>query len=202
MPDVYLSDLFEWIRALAASWGVKPVVIVGALFLGLIVMVPSRRRRRWRPGRAGHVGQPSRPAPRAANGVLRGRWRAFRLVQQVRHGRSIERMAWDDFERLVAGAFRRWGYTVSHQGLGGADGGVDLVATKNGRRTIIQCKRWQSAKVGAPEVREMFGLMLHFKADAIAVVTSGSFTRPVYDFARDKPIELIDGAKLRRLLSE
>ena len=39
---------------------------------------------------------------------------------------GIRNLNWQDFERLLAEAFRRQGYTVEHIGQSGPDGGIDL----------------------------------------------------------------------------
>lgn len=54
---------------------------------------------------------------------------------------SIAALGWRHFEQLVGEAFRRQGYTVEETGLGGADGGIDLILRKNGRRVLVQCKQ-------------------------------------------------------------
>ena len=56
---------------------------------------------------------------------------------------SIAAIGWRDFERLVGEAFRRQGYSVEETGLGGADGGIDLILRKDSRRTLVQCKHWR-----------------------------------------------------------
>jgi restriction system protein len=126
--------------------------------------------------------------------------RRSRLLDRHSSAASIEHMHWSDFERLVGEAFRRWGYRIEETGLGGADGGVDLRLRKHGQLTLVQCKHWQSRSVGAPYVREMLGLMVHHQAHAIAIVTSGTFTRQAWAFAKGKPIELIDGHKLAKMI--
>lgn len=40
---------------------------------------------------------------------------------------SIRAMSWREFEMLCGEAFRRRGFTVEENGMGGADGGVDLI---------------------------------------------------------------------------
>jgi restriction system protein len=57
------------------------------------------------------------------------------------------------FERLVGEAFRRQGYAVEETGLGGADGGIDLILRKDSRRTLVQCKHWKRQQVGVSVVR-------------------------------------------------
>ncbi|NYI20182.1 restriction system protein [Xanthomonas arboricola] len=59
---------------------------------------------------------------------------------------SLESLAaggWRQFERLVGEAFRRQGYSVEETGLGGADGGIDLIL----RRTAAA--RWCNASSGS-----------------------------------------------------
>lgn len=40
---------------------------------------------------------------------------------------SLREMNWHQFEQLAGEAFRRQGYAVEETGLGGADGGIDLI---------------------------------------------------------------------------
>jgi restriction system protein len=67
---------------------------------------------------------------------------------------SIAALGWRDFERLVGEAFRRQGYAVEETGLGGADGGIDLILRRDGKRSLVQCKRWRREKVPVNVVRE------------------------------------------------
>lgn len=115
---------------------------------------------------------------------------------------SIAASGWRDFERLVGEAFRRRGYTVEETGLGGADGGVDLVLRRDGKRTLVQCKQWRREKVPVNVVREMYGLLAHHRADAVRIAALGGFTADAATFAQGKPIELIDGATLLGMIRE
>lgn len=83
---------------------------------------------------------------------------------------------------------------------GGADGGVDLVLSKNGERILVQCKNWKSSKVGVSTVRELFGVMTAEGASGGVVVCSGQYTNDALEFAMGKPITLVDGAALARLI--
>lgn len=115
---------------------------------------------------------------------------------------SIAAIGWRDFERLVGEAFRRQGYTVEETGLGGADGGIDLILRKDGRRTLVQCKHWRSRQVRVGVVREMYGLLAHHGAHAVQIATSGGFTKDAAQFAAGKPIELIDGPTLLAMIRD
>lgn len=113
---------------------------------------------------------------------------------------SLAALGWKEFERLVGEAFRREGHIVEATGLGGADGGIDLILYRDGRRTLVQCKQWRRQSVPVSVVREMYGLLAHHQADAVRIVASGKFTRDAAQFAEDKPIALIDGTRLLAMI--
>ncbi|KQR08928.1 MULTISPECIES: restriction endonuclease [Xanthomonas] len=109
---------------------------------------------------------------------------------------SLAAGGWRQFEQLVGDAFRRQGYSVEETGLGGPDGGIDLILRKDGRRTLVQCKQWKRQQVGVSVVREMFGLLAHHQAHAVKIACIGRYTKDAEHFAQGKPIELIGGEQL------
>ncbi|WCE06386.1 restriction endonuclease [Pseudoxanthomonas sp. JBR18] len=113
---------------------------------------------------------------------------------------SLSQGGWRQFELLVGEAFRRQGYAVEETGLGGADGGIDLILRKDGRRTLVQCKQWKRQQVGVSIVREMAGLLAHHRADAVKIVCIGTYTQDAERFAQGKPIELISGTQLLQMI--
>ncbi|WP_115514743.1 MULTISPECIES: restriction endonuclease [Xanthomonas] len=113
---------------------------------------------------------------------------------------SLAAGGWRQFEQLVGEAFRRQGYSVEETGLGGPDGGIDLILRKDGRRTLVQCKQWKRQQVGVSVVREMFGLLAHHQADAVKIACIGSYTKDAERFAQGKPIELISGEQLLEMI--
>ena len=113
---------------------------------------------------------------------------------------SLKALSWREFEMLVGEAFRRQGYVVEETGLGGADGGVDLVLYQGGRKSLVQCKQWRARQVNVSTVREMWGLANHHDADEVKIVGVGEFTRDATTFAAGKPIELITGQGLLALV--
>src|SRR3954447_12507176 len=61
------------------------------------------------------------------------------------HTLPFEKLAPGDFERLCFWLVQREGYSrVEHLGEAGSEGGRDVVAWKNGRRFVFQCKRVQA----------------------------------------------------------
>jgi restriction system protein len=127
-------------------------------------------------------------------------WHRSRLLEQQTGITSIRALSWKQFEFLVAEAYRRQGYQVEFSLGCGADGGVDLTLHLAGRTSLVQCKHWKVFSVGAPIIREMFGLMTAEKADESIIVTSGKFTRDAQEFAIGKPIQLINGPQLLDLI--
>lgn len=109
---------------------------------------------------------------------------------------SLRQMSWRQFEQLTGEAFRRQGYAVEETGLGGPDGGIDLILRKNGQTTLVQCKQWQNWQVSVKVVREMYGLLTHHQAAAVKIVALGDYTSDARRFAQGKPIELIHASEL------
>jgi restriction system protein len=102
------------------------------------------------------------------------------------------------FEHYVAELFERRGYTVEVRGRSG-DLGVDLALTRpDGRRAIVQCKRYRHT-IGPEIVRELFGTMLHERAAHGFLVTTADISDAARAWAADKPITLIDGWTLTDL---
>jgi restriction system protein len=112
---------------------------------------------------------------------------------------SIRRLHWRSFEELLAEAFRRQGYAVEESPMG-ADGGVDLVVSRDGRRSIVQAKQWKVWKVGVKIVRELLGVQIAEQADGAILVTSGRLTAEALAFAEANGIEVIDGTKLETMI--
>lgn len=125
----------------------------------------------------------------------------FDQASQSPAAAALQAMSWQEFEMLVGEGFRRHGYGVRETG-GGADGGVDLVLTKDGEKFLVQCKQWKAFKVGVSTVRELYGVMAAEGAAGGFVVTSGRFTGEADAFAAGRNIRLMDGHALRLLLNE
>lgn len=115
---------------------------------------------------------------------------------------SVRDMDWRRFEMLVGEAFRRQGFSVTENGLGGADGGIDLVLEKEGSTHLVQCKQWRKQRVDVHVVREMFGLMTHHRAQSVIIVSVGEFTAAARQFAQGKPVELIHGERLLSMIRD
>lgn len=135
-------------------------------------------------------------------GHTRRRLRRRRLWLRQRDLATLKAMSWQEFELLVGETFRRLGYRVQETGGGGADGGADLLLSRNGHRFVVQCKHYKTVRVGVPVVREVVGVAVHEKAQGAFVVTVGSFTKAAKTFASGKPLHLIDGPQLLQMVTQ
>lgn len=136
----------------------------------------------------------------AGASYLKGRHRRA-LYEAQSSNMQLASLNWRQFEQLVGEWFRRQGYQVEESGGGGPDGGVDLFLRKDGRREIVQCKHWRARHVPVGVVREMWGLLQHHHAQAAWIVCLGDFTPDAAAFAAGKPIQLVSGAQLGKMIT-
>lgn len=113
---------------------------------------------------------------------------------------SLRRLSWQEFEELTQEMLKMLGYKTKRVGGNGADGGIDILAYKGKFKYIVQCKNWKSTSVGVKVVREMAGVGVHEKADAIYIFTCGSFTAQAIEFAKQKRIYLINGYQICKMV--
>lgn len=117
-------------------------------------------------------------------------------------GNALLSITWREFELVVGETLRRRGFKVQETGGHGPDGGVDLIARKEGETYLVQCKQWRSIQVGVPVVRELYGAMAAEGAVGGFVVTSGTFTKQAREFASGRNLQLVDGTELKRWIAE
>ena len=115
---------------------------------------------------------------------------------------AIKGVSWKDFMFLIGEYYRRRGYSVFEMGGDSPNGDFDLLAQKRMEKLVVQCKHWKALKVDAKIVREACGVMADAAASGAVLITSGDFTQPAIELSRGKPVELIDGPKLAKLIEE
>jgi restriction system protein len=111
---------------------------------------------------------------------------------------QIDTMTGIAFEEYFAAVLRGLGYEVTMTKTTG-DFGVDLIATKDGKGTAVQCKRKRGGAVGAAAVQQVVaGAPMH-GCSATMVVTNNLFTRAAQQLALMHDCELVDRQRLRQL---
>jgi HJR/Mrr/RecB family endonuclease len=108
------------------------------------------------------------------------------------------------FEEVCLRLVREMGFDAQTTAITG-DGGIDIVAVSTqpviAGRYIIQCKAWKQS-IGEPMVRDLYGVVHSERANKGILITTSTFTKSALAFAKDKPLELIDGPQFYRLLQQ
>ena len=121
---------------------------------------------------------------------------------------NLAAMAWEDFEHLIRELFEK---EFSNNGgevkvtQASRDGGVDAIAFDpdpiRGGKIVIQAKRYTNT-VGVSAVRDLFGTVMNEGANKGILVTTSDYGSDSYEFAKGKPITLLNGANLLYLLEK
>lgn len=121
---------------------------------------------------------------------------------------NLAAMDWEDFEHLIRELFEK-----EFQQSGGEvkvtqasrDGGVDAIAFDpdpiRGGKIVIQAKRYTNV-VGVAAVRDLYGTVVNEGATKGILVTTADYGPEAYNFAKDKPITLLNGNNLLHLLQK
>ena len=110
---------------------------------------------------------------------------------------KIRGMPWENFSAIIAEAFRRDGYAVTEV----FKGPVDLQLERNGRITLVSCKRWKVAQTGIGPLRELLDAKKAQDASECVYVAAGDFTANARAFAVEKSIRLLHDAPLAELVA-
>ena len=102
-----------------------------------------------------------------------------------------------EFERHVAKILQSNGWEVCHTGKSG-DQGADLLAEKDSRKYVIQCK-FSSYPVGNSAVQEAHSGRGYHRAKFAAVVTNSDFTRSARQLAAAVGVDLLNARELQNL---
>jgi restriction system protein len=130
------------------------------------------------------------------------------VLADINAAANLAEMPWEDFEHLVRELFSKifsGDDTEVRVTQASRDGGVDAVAFDpdpiRGGKFVIQAKRYTKV-VPVSAVRDLYGTMISEGAAKGILVTTAYFGRDTRDFAKDKPITLIDGSNLVYLLEQ
>jgi restriction system protein len=126
------------------------------------------------------------------------------VIDAIDQRQNIMELTPFEFEQLVTNLFGKMGLDAK-QTRSSRDGGVDCVAFDPrpvlGGKVVIQAKRYRHT-VGVSAVRDLFGTMMNEGANKGILVTTAGYGPDAFTFAKDKPIELIDGGNLLYLLAQ
>ncbi len=130
------------------------------------------------------------------------------VIEKLNEGINIAAMDWQEFEHLIREIFEK-----EFKSAGGEvkvtqasrDGGVDAVAFDpdpiRGGKIIIQAKRYTNT-VGVSAVRDLYGTVVNEGATKGILVTTADYGPEAYEFAKNKPLTLMNGSNLLYLLQK
>ena len=107
---------------------------------------------------------------------------------------------WFQFEKIVALAYQKLGYSVTRRGGANPDGGIDLVIEKDGQRTAVQCKQWKTWNVGVKAVREFLGALKDVEIQQGIFITLRGYTGEAKQLADKHGIEIVNEVGLAQML--
>lgn len=126
------------------------------------------------------------------------------VMSGLDHRPNLMELSPTEFEGLITNLFAAMGLDT-RQTRPSRDGGVDCVAFDPrpvfGGKVVIQAKRYKNT-VGVSAVRDLFGTVQNEGASKGILVTTSGYGKASFDFARGKPLELLDGGNLLYLLAE
>jgi restriction system protein len=105
---------------------------------------------------------------------------------------TLRNMSWESFSAAVSEAYRRQGYAVSPS----REQGYDFTLTRDGRVTLLQCRRWKVNQVGAEPVRELARAVDRMQAYRGICLATGEFSVPARKLAAAEPVALVSGTEL------
>lgn len=122
-------------------------------------------------------------------------YRLYRLRRLSRSGiAEIDTMDGRTFEVFLSTLFRSLGYGVELTRYRG-DYGADLVVKRDGRKIVVQAKRWKKA-VGVKAVQEAVAAKAMYDCEGALVVANRDYTEQARRLARANKVELWDRDKL------
>jgi HJR/Mrr/RecB family endonuclease len=192
LSGVILAVLFIGFVATAYPQGTAVVLVV--VTFPVILIVWRRRQARLQAEeehreRVRQLQAERQEQARQREAAKRQRIEAMLHPDRVRD--EIHYMSGPEFERFMADLLRQKGYEVEETPLSG-DQGVDLILPDlDGKRVVIQLKRW-TGPVGNRAIQATFAGMAHYQADEGWVITTSTFTKSARELARSTSVRLID----------
>lgn len=130
------------------------------------------------------------------------------VVDAIDSSTNLAAMDWEDFEQLIRDVFEKEFSTAGGEvkiTRASRDHGVDAVAFDpdpiRGGKIVIQAKRYTDT-VSVSAVRDLYGTILNEGANKGILVTTADYGSDAYEFAKGKPITLLNGSELLYLLQK
>ena len=133
---------------------------------------------------------------------------AYAVADGLIEGFNLAAMDWEDFEQLIRELFEA---EFASEGAevkvtrASRDGGIDAVVFDpdpiRGGKIVIQAKRYTNT-VGVSAVRDLYGSVHNEGANKGILVTTADYGPDAHEFAKGKPLTLINGSNLLHMLAK
>ena len=133
---------------------------------------------------------------------------SYEVVDELSDTYNLAAMEWEDFEHLIREVFEKefvqYGGEVKVT-RASRDHGVDAVVFDpdviRGGKIVIQAKRYTNT-VDVSAVRDLYGTVINEGASKGILVTTADYGPDAYEFAKSKPLTLLNGSNLLHLLAK
>ena len=112
--------------------------------------------------------------------------------------KAVRELSWDQFSAIVTNAYQHQGYTVAPANKAA----YDFTLTKQGRVTLLQCRRWKVNLLGIGPLQELAQAIASVDAYNGICITAGNLSPQAREFAAGKPITLVTGSELAVLVGQ
>ena len=133
---------------------------------------------------------------------------SYDVADSLDYSINLAAMNWEDFEHLIREIFEKEFSTNGGEvkvTQASRDGGVDAIAFDpdpiRGGKIVIQAKRYTNT-VGVSAVRDLYGTVMNEGATKGILVTTADYGPDAYNFAKNKPLTLMNGSNLLFLLEK
>ena len=186
---------YESIKSLVSHWTGTGIIIGYVLFFIVLALLVTLLGSTKKSRKAPKIKQNTNPKPRT---IQHNRLRPDNEILSS----PLEAMSGAEFERLLALYFRDQNYSVHEVGVGGNDGGVDLVIIdQRGEKTAVQAKCYANHnQVGVQIVRELVGAKRNHDCILSLLITTSDLTGPAKKEAEQFKVDYWHGGVLTQKL--
>jgi restriction system protein len=193
---------YDKVKGIVANWslpkifiGFLIIIVVFAVVVSFIGNQSSGRLSRGRKIKRARSGNSKSTQKRSPSSVIR--------PDEVILQSHLNELTGFEFERLLALYFRARGYEVKEVGVGGNDGGVDLVIIdQRGEKTAVQAKCYSNKNnVGVQTVRELVAAKRNHDCILSLLVTTSDLTQQARKEAEHFKVDYWHGGMVEQKLA-
>jgi restriction system protein len=126
-------------------------------------------------------------------------WKQLRAPSAAKVAALVDNLrgqSWEEFSALLEAAWARGGYVVRRV----EGGNADFAISKDGRRSLVACKRWKAKNTGIEPLSGLYDAFRDSDAHECVYAFAGELSETARRFAAEHHIRLLDGPALAILV--